>query len=262
MPSIMGTKGRDNVVTTAAMGALAYLSADIGHHALGHAAACLALGGSVVSLSSVVVSCSTPGRVFAIAGPMANLVFGLLALLVARSTTRVFSATGRMFWTLVAGFNLLWFAGQLVFSVAARVDDWEWAMRPLHIGESARFGMIALGAIAYIFAIWVVASELAPYARPPARARRIVFIAWLAAGMTACAVAAFDHHAAAALRRALPQSLALPIGLLLVPRRAAERELSGEPAPLLPLSVPWIVAAGVVGVLSILLLGPGVAIAL
>jgi len=257
----MSAERRDSVVTTAAIGVLAYLSADIAHHALGHAGACLALGGSVISLSSVLVNCSTPSAAFAVAGPMANLVLGLVALLAARFASRASPSSARLFWILVAAFNLLWFAGQLMFSVAARTDDWYWAMRPFHIGASVRLGMIVLGAVVYLLAIRAAASELAPYARPRARAGRIVLIVWLVAGVTACAMAAFDHDALAALWQALPQSLALPIGLLWVPRRAARWELSGEPAPVLAFSVPWTVAAALVGVASVLSLGPGVAIA-
>ena len=124
MPTSMDAKRTDHIVTIAAIGLLAYISADIAHHALGHAGACLARGGRVISLSSVLVVCSTPGTAFAIAGPMANLVVGLLALLAARFATRARPSPAKMFWTLAAGFNLLWFAGQLMFNVATRTDDW------------------------------------------------------------------------------------------------------------------------------------------
>jgi len=217
----MGAEPKDNAVTTAAIGLLAYVSADVAHHALGHAAACLTLGGSVVSLSSISVDCSTPGAVFSIASPLANLVIGLLALLAARFANRRPPSPLRIFWILAAGFNLLWFAGQLVFSIATGTDDWAWGMRPFHIGNPERLGMIALGILVYWLVIRAVASDLAPYAWPRARAVRLVLIVWLTAGVTACAMAALDHHAMAALRQALPQSLALPIGLLFVPRRAA-----------------------------------------
>jgi len=35
----------------------------------------------------------------------------------------------RLFFILVAAFNLLWFGLQLVFSAATRTDDWAWARR-------------------------------------------------------------------------------------------------------------------------------------
>ena len=44
----MDDEPKDDIVTIAALGLLAYASADIGHHAIGHAAACLGLGGQVL----------------------------------------------------------------------------------------------------------------------------------------------------------------------------------------------------------------------
>lgn len=255
VPTNMEAGRRDHVVTIAAIGLLAYLSADLAHHAIGHAGACLALGGHVTSLSSVLVLCSAPGAAFAIAGPAANLAVGILALLVARFANRGQPSTARMFWLLAAGFNLFWFAGQLVFDVATKSDDWAWAMQPFHIGIPARVGLIACGAFAYVMVVRILASEFAAYARPRARAGRIVLIVWLTAGAVASGMAALDHNAVSTLLRAFPQSLALPIGLLFVPPRAARRPASGEPAPDLVFSIPWAVAAAIAGVAAILVFG-------
>jgi hypothetical protein len=57
----MDTQDKDNTATIAAIGLLAYASADIAHHALGHGAACLGLGGRIISLSSIFVNCSLHG---------------------------------------------------------------------------------------------------------------------------------------------------------------------------------------------------------
>ena len=57
----MDADPKDNIVTIAAIGLLAYASADIGHHAFGHGAACLGLGGRILSLSSIFVNCSLRG---------------------------------------------------------------------------------------------------------------------------------------------------------------------------------------------------------
>jgi len=190
-----------------------------------------------------------------------NLVLGIFAVIAARFATRTSLSTKRLFWVLAAGFNLLWFAAQLVFSVATRTDDWAWAMQRFHIADPVRFSMIALGALMYLGTMRVIASELAPYARPRARAERIVLIVWITAGVTACAMAALDHNAVAAiLRHALPQSVVASIGLLFVPRRAAQREPSGDQTPVLSFSVPWTAVAALVAVAAVLLLGPGVAI--
>ena len=194
----MDAQAKDNIVTIAAIGLLAYASADIAHHAFGHGAACLALGGRIISLSSIFVNCSLRGAAIDLAGPFANLVLGLVAMLAARMATRASSAT-RLFYILVAAFNLLWFALQLVFSAATRTDDWAWAMHQFQVAEPIRYGMIAVGALAYLLSVRAIAAQMAPFAHPPARARTIVLSAWLTAGGLACATAALDHNAAAAI---------------------------------------------------------------
>ncbi len=257
----MDTEYTDNIWTTAAVGLLAYASADIAHHVLGHGGACLALGGSIISMTSVFVNCSLHGATIDLAGPLTNLVIGVLAVIFTRLATRASLSTLRLFLTFLAGFNLFWFAGQLVFSVATRTDDWAWAMKQFHVGASVRFGLIAFGAFVYLWAMHVITSDLAPYARPRARAGRIVFIVWTAAGITACATAALDHNVITAIFwHALPQSVVMSIGLLLVPKRATQWTPLGELAPMLSFSIPWTIAAAIVGVTTVLLLGPGVVI--
>ena len=257
----MDSSPHDNLATTIAIGLLAYVSADVAHHALGHAGACLASGGSVVSLSSVFVECTLHGAAIDLAGPFLNLILGLAAVLVVRSTGGPSRSTRRLFWLLVAGFNLLWFSGQLVFSLASRTDDWAWALERFGVPGPVRLGLIAAGILAYVATLRFLASGLAPYAHPPGRAARIVWTVWLTAGVIACATAALDPHPVAAiLHHALPQSVVVSAGLLLVSRRAARRSFPGEAAPAIGHSVPWIASAALVAFASILLLGPGVAI--
>lgn len=220
----------------------------------------LGLGGRIISLSSVFVDCSLRGATIDLAGPFANLVLGLIAMLAARIATRLSPAT-RLFYILAAAFNLLWFALQLVFSAATRTDDWAWAMHQFQVAEPVRYGMIAVGALAYLLTVRAIAAQMAPFAHPPARARTIVLAAWLTAGAIACVTAAFDHNAVAAiLRQAAPQSFLLSIGLLFVPAKAAKVSSSDGSAATIAFSMPWTVAAAIVGIVSILLLGPGVAI--
>lgn len=256
----MKSQAADNPVTMTAIGLLAYCSADIAHHVFGHGAACLALGGSLISVSSIVVNCSVLNATFSVAGPIANLALGLVAILAAR-VARTASAVTRLFWIFVAAFNLLWFASQFVFSVASRTDDWFWALRPFHPTEPVRYALMVFGALAYLLTIRLAAHQMAALAYPRERAMRIVVIVWLTAGVIACATAALDHDAIRAiLLHALPQSALASIGLLFVPAKAAGVSSAGAPADTLALSVPWVVAAAIVGTGSILFLGPGIAI--
>ena len=253
----MATETHDNAITIASLGLLAYASADIAHHVLGHGGACLALGGSIVSLSSVFVNCSLHGATIDLAGPLANLALGLAALLVA-GVARPTATPTRLFWVLVAAFNLMWFSGQLVFSVATGTDDWAWAMHRFSIGAPGRYGLIAVGALCYFVTYFFAAAGMVNLSHPRARARRIILIVWLTAGVTACATAALDHDAVRALLlQAIPQSFLLSIGLLWVPARAASRSTNTSPAAAVSFSVRWVIGAAIVGVASILVLGPG-----
>jgi hypothetical protein len=246
----MGAASKDNVATIGAIGLLAYVAADVAHHALGHGTACLALGGRIRSLSSIFVDCSLTGSAIDLAGPFANLVVGLVAVLCIRIVHRTSTAM-RLFFILVAAFNLLWFGLQLVFSAATRTDDWAWAMQEFHIGRPVRYAMIAIGALIYVLTVRFIG-------HPRTRAKTIVATTWLTAGAIACATAAFDHNAAAAIvRHAGPQSLLLSVGLLFTPARAERLSSSEGAATTLTCSVPWIVIAIIIGAASMLFLGPG-----
>jgi len=245
---------RDDLVTLVAIGLLAYAAADTAHHVLGHGAACLALGGRIVSLSSIFVNCTERGSAIDLTGPFANLALGLAALALAYRPSATSSA--RLFFALTAGFNLFWFALLLLFSAATRTDDFAWPMAAFHVSEPLRYGLIALGGLLYVLSVRAVAGPMAGYARPQARAWRIVVVAWLTAGVFACATALFDRHPAAAiLHHAAPQSLMLSIGLLFLPQRAVRTSTAVSPA--IGYSVYWVAAALIAAAASMIFLGPG-----
>ncbi len=245
---------RDDLVTLVAIGLLAYATADIAHHVLGHGGACRALGGRIVSLSSVFVNCTVRGSAIDLAGPFANLAVGLAALALAHHLSA--ASTARLFFALAAAFNLFWFALLLLFSAATRTDDFAWPMAAFHVSEPVRYGLIAVGGLLYLLSVRAVAVPMAGYARPRARVWRIVVAAWLTAGVLACATALFDRHPAAAiLHHAAPQSFIVSIGLLFLPQRAAQ--ISTAVSPVIGLSVPWVAAALIAAAVSIVFLGPG-----
>jgi len=233
----------DNAATRAAIGVVAYVSADVAHHAFGHAAACLALGCRLESLSSVFVQCSCTGATIDLAGPLANLLLGVGALGAARFGPRT-AAAGRLLLLLTAAFNLFYFAGQLVVGAATTTDDWAWPLQHFHIPALVRYGLVAVGSVAYLVTIRLLAAQLAPFAFPRARVTTLLSGAWVAAGLVACATAALDHHPLTAIfYHAVPQALLLPLGLLAVPARAFRRAVPEAMAAALPFSWPWVIVA-------------------
>ena len=249
----------DSVVSLVAIGVLAYLVADLAHHVLGHGVACLALGGAIRSLTSVHVDCTLSGAGIDIAGPLANLAAGVIALIVlARQRA---SAVGlRVFLALVAAFNLLWFAAQFVFSLATMTDDWAYALRSLASNDTLRWSLVAFGTLAYVATLRLIAVSLTGF--DANRMKRIVRSAYLAGGAAACLVGAFDRGGFGALvHHAVPQSFGAAAGLLLVPWLVRPPSMWGVVRGM-PLSFLWIAAASAVAALSVVFLGPGFALAL
>jgi len=175
------------------------------------------------------------GAAIDLAGPFANLIVGTLACALAFRARRAL----RLFFALATGFNFLWFALQLVFSVVTRSDDFAWAMQVFRVSEPLRYGLIATGVALYMLSIRIVARAFLPFG-PSFRARRIVWTAWLTAGVFACITALFDRNPAAEiLRSAAPQSLALSIGLLFLPRYVA----NAADEPVIQRRISWLIAA-------------------
>lgn len=247
----------DNPVTAAAIGLLAYLTADIAHHAIGHGGACLLLGGQLLRLTSIRTTCTCTGAAIDLGGPLANFLLGAAALVVGR-LGRPTTAAMRLFWLLTAAFNLFYAVGQLAYCAATNTDDWWWPLQQAHAPAAARYALAALALLLYAVLMRWLAKQLAPFATPVSRATRLVGVAWLAAGAVACSTAALDHPATAAiLEHALPQALLLPIGLWLLPARATHQAIAAQAAPALAFSWGWVAWAVAASIGSVLLLGPG-----
>ena len=249
---------QDNLPTVVAIALVAYVTADIAHHGLGHGLMCWLQGGQIQLLSSVFVRCSRTSMAIDLAGPCANLVVGLIAALVLRVARRMSVAT-ELFCILLAGFNLMWFSIHLVFSVLTDTDDWAWLLREFNGAPAARYFLTAVGVLVYMRTTRDLRTHLARFARPPGRAWLIVISAWLSAGAVACATAVFDPHGPGAVwHKAVPQSLLLSVGLVFLPARAQQIVPTPASCPALGISWGWITAAVVLSVSSVVFLGPGI----
>jgi len=251
-------KPADNRATVAAIGLLAYASADIAHHAFGHGVACLALGCRLESVSSIFVDCSCTSDTIDLAGPLANVLLGLGALGATYLGPQL-AASVRLFLLLTAAFNLFYFAGQLVVGAATMTDDWALPLLDFQASVGLRYSLVAAGSLGYLVTIRLLAGQLAPFAFPRARVLALVAGAWATAGVFACVTAAFDPQPLRAiLYHAVPQALLLPLGLFGIPTRASRRATAAASTAALPFSWPWVLVAVTIGLASILLLGPGI----
>ncbi|HEY2894844.1 MAG TPA: hypothetical protein VGJ16_11540 [Pirellulales bacterium] len=248
---------RDDLLTVTAIGLLGYLTADLAHHLLGHGTACLLEHGRILLLSSIVLRCSVQSVLIDLSGPIGNLVIGLLACAVALQRVR---GIIKLLAALTAGFNLFWFAGQLIVSVASRSDDWAWAIADYHVSETVRILLIGIGVALYLGVVRMLAAVLEDFAVPRERLSRICRCAWLAATAVAALTALLDQNPwGALLKHALPQGVLSPLGLLLVANRAAQRQ-SQTPREIIARDRMWI-GCGVLGTfMSLGFLGVGTAL--
>ena len=246
---------RDDLFTLSALGLIAYVTADLAHHLLGHGTACLLAHGRIVLLSSIVLKCSVQSAAIDLAGPGGSLALGLIAL----PLTLGLRGGLKLLGALVAAFNFFWFFGQMVLSLATRTDDWVWTLNAYGVGEVGRVLLIGIGVAGYLAVVRVLAVLLAEFATSRERMRRICLSAWLAAAALAALTAALDANSIdAVLKHGLPQGLLSPLGLLLVPARAVQHEIAS--APPIERTWPWIALAVLGACFSVVYLGPGISV--
>lgn len=227
----------DDILTLVAAGALAYACADLAHHVLGHAAACVAVGGRVLSISPTHVSCTATGVVVDLAGPAANLVVGLAALcgLAWPTSQQVL----RLFLLELAGFNLLWLTGQLIYSALAEKDDWRQLIISLPPGEPWKAIFTAAGVLGYLGVLRLLSAAFSPLAASSSlRLLKVVVAAYVGGGLAAGAIALGQAAPADAFVLAAPQALLLPLGILFL-RPLPSRTI----APSIRLRLPVIAGA-------------------
>jgi hypothetical protein len=237
------------------------------HEVIGHGGACLLAGGQPLSLSTVHMDCDRGGRLVAAGGTLVNFAVGLLCLpllgLVSRNTRL------RYFLWLLMTVNLLAGSGYFLFSGTANIGDWAVVIGGLQPAWLWRAGLTLLGAGTYLACVWLALLELRPFLPhlPAARvrqAKRLAVTPYLAGGIVSCVAGLLN-----------------PVGMILVAISAAASSFGGTSGlawmwqltrrkslracevemPALRRSRGWLVAAGIVALLFIGVLGPGLRLA-
>ena len=143
-----------DLVTVASLAVLAYAAANVLHEGLGHGGACVLVGGTPRLLTSVSFECdvtagaSTASRIVAAAGTIVNLIAGGLAAL-AYARGRDGSPVTRFFLWLFATVNLLQAFGYFLFSGVGRIGDWAAVMAPIQPVWAWRIGLAVAGGALY-----------------------------------------------------------------------------------------------------------------
>jgi hypothetical protein len=220
MTSAEDPAGRDSLLAVAAVALIAMCLVTFAHEALGHGGACLALGGRIQLLTSSLFRCDRASPLIDAAGPLANLLLGLAALIL-RSRIAVRHAAARLFLVLVTAFSLFWEGGYLVQAMLTRNGDSYFAARDLLGAPSLgwRIGLAAVGVAIYAGAVVVTARALVSLWPDRARARRAARTAWLVAlaGATLAALLYQGPNAGRNLHDAVMEIGLAAAPLLLIP---------------------------------------------
>ncbi len=237
--------GRDDALTVIAIGVLAASLAAVFHEGLGHPLGCLAVGGRVRLVTSIYFRCAGAKPFTDVAGPLGNLVSGLAALAALRLTP----ATGRtrLFLLALAGFNLLWFSGQLAEQAALVKDDWAFLGRDIGWPKPGRLALAAIGALSYAATLYLLAPTTAQIRRGT------IPMMYAAAVVSACVAGltwAPEHMGG--FKEGLMALGVAPLGLLLL-RAPTSRDLGQA----IVRSWTWIAIAATGYVLFLTILGRG-----
>jgi hypothetical protein len=264
---------RDDAWTVAAVAVIAFVLADVGHEMIGHGMGYLMGGGRAWIQTTTRIMGDTqlgdPGwRILDMGGPSGNLLFAALAWAGQRVVKRSAQRLRLMLW-LVMAFSLFWAFGYLIYCGALGHGDWmalvtgakrEWLWRAVlcvaGIGLYRGAERLAAGELH-----WIVSRDEVNW---PERVWRLTLVAYVAGGLIACAGAALDPHGPMEmLNSGAASSFAAAVGLLFVRGvfgRFRDKSAGATTADGIQRSVGWMIAAVVMAIVYIGVLGPGVRI--
>jgi hypothetical protein len=250
--------------TIVAIAVVAYALGSVIHEGIGHGGACLITGGHPVALSTVHFDCAREGRLVDAGGTLANFAAGLIFWIASRAVSR--NARLRYFLWLSMTINLLSAGGYFLFSGVGNIGDWAAVIAGLQPAWLWRVGLVIFGIVTYMLFVAIAIREMGPFlgradAERPRRARKLTLVSYFAGGIISCIAGMFN-----------------PVGLILVGISAAAASFGGTsglawmwqlfrgrriPESSLqvgPLSQSWgwLIAGGILGLLFIFALGPGV----
>jgi hypothetical protein len=252
-----------DIWTVVAIAAVGYVCAGILHEGIGHGGACVLTGGKPVAISTVHFECDREGRLVAAGGTIVNFAAGLvcwLGLRIVSHATRL-----RYFLWLSMTINFLQAGGYFLFSGVGNIGDWAVVIQGFQPAWFWRAGLTMLGFGSYLIFVWIALLEMRPFlgqAEPERlqRAKKLTLVPYFTGGILSCVAGLLN-----------------PVGMILVAISAAAASFGGTSGlawmwqmfrgnriprtafemPPLSRSHGWMITAGIMGVLFIFVLGPG-----
>jgi hypothetical protein len=237
------------------MAVLASATATLLHEGVGHGLTAWLRGSIPTELTSNHLSSMRPDRWVEAGGTLVNLFVGAICLWVSRAAGN--RANFRYFFWILAALNLLLGAGYFLFSGIFGFGDWQEVIRGLPHQELLRIIMTIFGAALYVSVVRLLAVAVRPFC-PHRQTYNIVGrLPYYAACLFSCAAGAFDPLGVKLfLVSTVPAAFGGSSGLMwadsLLPAKPAERTLLVSRRP------TWWIAAAVLGLSYIVILGRGI----
>jgi hypothetical protein len=245
-------------LTLAAIGVAAMCIVTFDHEALGHGSACLLLHGHIRLLTSSLFRCDVRSGWIDPAGPAANLVMGLLALVCLRFVP--LRAPGlRLLLILITAFSWFWEAGYVIHAMHQRDGDLYFFAQFLlgNVTVWQRWLAAGAGVALYVLAGRITSASLLQLWPQPRAARAVARAAWISATAgAALAALCYTGHDWGNFRDAVLEIGAASFPLLFLPR-GSERAAPMAGAASIHRSPVAIGVSAVVYAIFVVVLGRG-----
>ena len=243
-----------------ALGICAYIIADVIHEAIGHGGTCILSGGSISLLSSAFFHSNNGNTLVDIGGPIANILAGILSLLLLNSYKN-FSVQTRYFLILLMAFNLFWGTGGLIYSGITNKDDWSYLITGLQPSWFWRTLLVVIGLILYYTTIRIASAKLMLITGDDSgRRKQLILVPYLAAGVSACFAALFDLSGSLpAIKEDALETFVGFVGFLLILRANDKIESNyGSNHTPVKRDMKWIISVALLYVIFVVIMGHGI----
>ena len=258
-----------DLLTLIAISALAYILAVALHEHLGHATACVLLGGHVKEFGAFYVNCGGDGlsvldkRLVALAGPFISLITGFVCfqLLTPAARPRIF-----YFLWLLGSLGLMTATGYMLFSGVAGIGDLgttgDGALQGVQPEWLWRVALAVLGGVCYLWVVKYMVRRLEPRLNATGRdrihcAKRVTLISYLTGAVVYLVIGLFNPHGIViVLTSALASSMGGTSGLVWMDSKLNAKGDAAGPGLYFSRSWRWVAIALVVTLVYGAVLGP------
>jgi hypothetical protein len=252
----------DDALTVGAISLLSAMLADVLHEALGHGALALITGAQSGLLTTVAWSSAFDSKLVAAGGTLVNLAAGIVTWIALRGAKRA-SIQYRFFLLTSVAFNLFAGTGYFFFSSVTNFGDWAVVISGLQAHWLWRMLLVVIGIATYYAAVLVVGTGLVRYVGVPRteerRLRKLTFIPYFSAVFVLAAGGLLNPIGIQLVwQSALPAAAGADSGLLWLRYYIPKKTVSEIGSEGIGRNYFWIIAAAILSLVFIFVLGRGI----